>query len=90
MDITERKRIEDDQKHLLDKLSTKTKELEHIIYITSHDLRSPLVNIQGFTREMDNVLEQTRSIINTEDISPETRERLAMILEEEIPVINGG
>jgi len=45
LDITDRKRAEEE-------ISAKNKELENYLYIASHDLRSPLVNIQGFSQRL--------------------------------------
>jgi PAS domain S-box-containing protein len=49
VDVTERKRVEDEKEQIARALERNKKELETLIYTTSHDLRSPLVNIQGFS-----------------------------------------
>ncbi|MCK5255160.1 MAG: PAS domain S-box protein, partial [Deltaproteobacteria bacterium] len=85
-DITERKKAEEERKQLLEDLNDKNKELEQIFYIASHDLRSPLVNIQGFSKELLQALKYVKSILfHSEDISSQTKETLAPTLEEDIP-----
>jgi PAS domain S-box-containing protein len=81
----ERKRAESKLAELAHTLAEKNKELETIVYVASHDLRSPLVNIQGFSRELSEACETIRKriaespsvVVNVRDIQP--------LLERDIP-----
>lgn len=44
-------------------LREKNQEMENFLYITTHDLRSPLVNIQGFSQNMENYLNELRAAV---------------------------
>jgi len=84
-DITERKQAEREREHLLIELAEKTRELEQIVYVASHDLRSPLVNIQGFTRELAESFKQMHEILDSAGMSSAVRKKLDPLLDEDIP-----
>jgi two-component system, chemotaxis family, sensor kinase Cph1 len=84
-DITDRKRAEEQLAELARTLAEKNKELETIVYVASHDLRSPLVNIQGFSKELAVACNQVRNKIAASDAHTISKAELDGILNQDVP-----
>jgi PAS domain S-box-containing protein len=84
-DITENKRAEAKLAELARTLAEKNKELETIVYIASHDLRSPLVNIQGFTQELKRSCAQLSDLLEHEVSTEAPQRELKTVLDRDIP-----
>lgn len=68
---------------MADVLAQKDRENELFVYSVSHDLRSPLVNLQGFSQELALVCRDVRRIIEDKDVPPSVRERAAALLDRD-------
>jgi PAS domain S-box-containing protein len=77
-DITEIKQSEE-------VISAKNKELENYLYIASHDLRSPLVNIQGFSQRLQKQTAKVKSIIENSEIESVAKIEIDEITNGDIP-----
>ena len=84
-DVTERRAAERARERLLRELQSKNEELEGIVFIASHDLRSPLVNIRGFTGELEKSLNRLERCLGEEPLSESARNELKILFGEDIP-----
>ncbi|PYE22415.1 CHASE3 domain-containing protein [Paraburkholderia silvatlantica] len=65
-------------------LRQQTQENEMFIHGVSHDLRAPLVNLQGFSRELNHACGDLRERIANSSLSPQVRERIERTINEDI------
>jgi|GEM_PF-630624 len=84
-DITERKRAEKEKERLLREVERNKVELEQLIFAASHDLRTPLVGVQGFVGELELSLKDLLAELARPDVPPEFRKRITELVGTDIP-----
>lgn len=84
-EITERKKAERERGRLLEMLEERNKELQNVVYIASHDLRSPLVTINGFSEELGQLCDEVKNILEKESVDEDVKNKVIPLLKEAIP-----
>ena len=79
------KTVAKQQHELIEKLAMVNDDLESIVRISSHDLRSPLVNIQGFANELAADCKELTEIISHVEIPAEKQKIVMAALNDHIP-----
>ncbi len=83
LDITERVEIAQSLEASERRLREANKELESIVYVASHDMRSPLVNLQGFSSQLAASVRKLQPLLAK---LPESEQQQAkVVLGEEVP-----
>jgi len=66
-------------------LKAKNKELESYLYITSHDLRSPLINIQGFGSRIQTHIDKLNPLLKDVVSDHPAENEIKNLLDEKLP-----
>jgi PAS domain S-box-containing protein len=85
MDITERRRAEREIGTLNKVLQEKNLEMESFLYITTHDLRGPLVNIQGFSQNLQQYFGEIKELSARAGLPPSEKSRAEELAGIKIP-----
>jgi PAS domain S-box-containing protein len=86
-DTTVRKRWEQQLQSAAAQLEQSNTEVKSFAYIISHDLRAPLVNIRGFSAELNGAVAELTGLFRgvAEQLEQRDRERIAQLFEQEVP-----
>ncbi|WP_144143404.1 sensor histidine kinase [Paraburkholderia sp. BCC1884] len=67
-----------------EELRQETQDNEMFIYSVSHDLRSPLVNLQGFSKELQVSCDELDSVVEAAKLPEKEHRRMAHILDGDV------
>ena len=93
--VTDPQRADSENSDLIQQQWEKISDLKQIISVTTHDLKTPLINIKGFSKELRLNLDELITLLNyggqecppspnKPDVSSDVREKIASLMEGEI------
>jgi signal transduction histidine kinase len=83
-DVTERKQAEEARERLTRTLTQNVDELRQLIYAASHDLRAPLVSVQGFVSELRMSIEEVKQALREPGVPPAVSERASAMVDNDV------
>lgn len=66
-------------------LTKANEEIQRFAYIVTHDLRAPLVNIMGFTSELEASIKPIATLVQGKEASPNDHEEARQAIESDLP-----
>lgn len=86
-DITARKRAEEKLQRIAADLRESNDDIRSFAYIVSHDLRAPLVNLKGFSSELNLALRELAPIFETgvSQLEEGERQKMVELFHKEVP-----
>ena len=86
-DITARKRAEEKLQRIASDLKESNDDIRSFAYIISHDLRAPLVNLKGFSSEMNLALRELAPIFESgiSQLGEGERQKMEELFHKEVP-----
>jgi PAS domain S-box-containing protein len=79
--VTERTK---ELKAAYEELEQRNQENEMFVYSVSHDLRSPLVNLQGFSQELRDACRRLRELSESSSLPPRERATFQALLDDDV------
>ncbi|HOD54126.1 MAG TPA: ATP-binding protein [Candidatus Cloacimonadota bacterium] len=91
-EIHERKMLENERITMINELNQKNEELERFVYTVSHDLRSPLISLKGFTNflKQDIMSEHSEKALNDIQRIEFSADKMASLIEDLLEVSRAG
>ena len=84
-DFSKIKQAEQEREKLMKALEVRNRELQSVVYVASHDLRTPLVNIKGFSGELEDYCKRLSELAKTSKPDEKTQREITSLLDNDIP-----
>lgn len=84
-DISRQKKEATELKRVSAELDSTNKMIEQIINTASHDIRAPLFNLEGYTKEIADAAKELASVCQKSNLPKKVKDAAAQIIDEVLP-----